>query len=62
MTEIDELAGDEGKTWHPSTSPCAHARHTPQSLTDPGRDGDGPPPEILFDFEIDDTFLKHGSL
>jgi hypothetical protein len=22
----------------------------------------GPPPEILFDFEIDDTFLKHGSL
>jgi hypothetical protein len=22
----------------------------------------GPPPKILFDFEIDDTFLKHGSL
>jgi hypothetical protein len=43
MTEIDELAEDEGKTWHPSTSPCAHhARHTPPSLMDPGRDGDGP--------------------
>ena len=22
----------------------------------------GPPPKILFDIEIDDTFLKHGSL
>jgi hypothetical protein len=42
MTVIDELAGDEGKTWHSFTSACAHARHTPPSLTDPGRDGDGP--------------------
>jgi hypothetical protein len=42
MTEIDELTGGEGKAWDPSTYPCAHARHTPQSLTDPGRDGDGP--------------------
>ena len=25
---VDELAGNEGKSWYPSTSPCTHARHT----------------------------------
>jgi hypothetical protein len=40
--EIDELAGDEGKGGHPSTSPCMHAYHTPPSFSDPGRDGHGP--------------------
>jgi hypothetical protein len=40
--EVDELAGYEGKPWHPSMSPCTHACHTSPSLTDPGRDSDGP--------------------
>ena len=31
--ELDELAGDEGKSWHLSTSPCTCASHTPPSLT-----------------------------
>ena len=38
----DEMAGDDGKPWHFSTSLRTHARHTPPSLTDPGWDGDGP--------------------
>ena len=48
--EIDELAGDEGKACHPSTSPYTHARHIPHHLPTLEGIAMGPPPKILFDF------------
>jgi hypothetical protein len=56
--DVDELGGDEGEPWHPSASPRTHARHTP-SLPHHLRTLEGmemgPPPKILFGFELDDA-------
>jgi hypothetical protein len=53
--KVDGLAGNDGKPWYPSASPFTHARHIPHHLQTSEGMVMGPPPKILFGFELDHT-------
>jgi hypothetical protein len=64
--EVDELAGDEDGSWHPSASPRAHAHHAHHAhrhiRTTEGTMMGPPPKKKLLGFELDHTHASAGSV